>query len=410
MTIDMRNKNNFISSNFRNIFFFIFFLIFNFLVAENNFKLKTIVLDAGHGGHDSGCKGYSGKNFEKNVTLSIILELGKMIESKYPNVKVIYTRKTDVFITLQERAETANKNKADIFISVHCNANANTAAYGSETFLMGLHKTDANLDVALRENSVIKLEKDYQKNYDGFDPDSPEGIIALSLAQNANIEQSSFLAGKVQNYFTNSLSRYNRGVKQAGFWVLYRTTCPSILIETGFLSNPTEEKYLSSDKGQTEMAESIFKAFEDYKNHLEKNTVLEEKYQNNQDNIKILDKKIEEEKPIDKISEEKITTQTKIENIETPKKNDETQILFQVQLKASSTILDKKNKIHEAAPYIHFEKSNGLYKYMSGPFDSYTKAVNIVHSVKKKGFSDAFIVVYKNGNRLSFQEAKQYFK
>lgn len=164
--------------------------------------------------------------------MKVILALGKLIEEKYPDIKVLYSRKTDEFITLQDRALLANKNNADLFLSVHCNANPNKSAYGTETYLMGLHVSQANLDVAKRENAVIKLEDNYEKNYDGFDPDSPESMIALSLAQNANIEQSSLLAAKVQNQLTNTLKRYNRGVKQAGFWVLYRTTCPSILIET----------------------------------------------------------------------------------------------------------------------------------------------------------------------------------
>lgn len=199
--------------------------------STGNYKIKTIVLDAGHGGHDTGCNGPSG-SYEKTVTLKVILALGKLIEEKYPDIKVLYSRKTDEFITLQDRALLANKNNADLFLSVHCNANPNKSAYGTETYLMGLHVSQANLDVAKRENAVIKLEDNYEKNYDGFDPDSPESMIALSLAQNANIEQSSLLAAKVQNQLTNTLKRYNRGVKQAGFWVLYRTTCPSILIET----------------------------------------------------------------------------------------------------------------------------------------------------------------------------------
>ncbi|QQR97434.1 MAG: N-acetylmuramoyl-L-alanine amidase [Sphingobacteriales bacterium] len=408
----MCSKNNFISQNIKYINFFIFLLISNFVLAQNNYKLKTIVLDAGHGGHDSGCKGYSGKNFEKTVTLNVILEVGKLIEKKYPDITVIYTRKTDVFIPLQERAEIANKNKADVFISVHCNANPNTSASGAETFLMGLHKTDANLDVALRENSVIKLEKDYQKNYDGFDPDSPEGMIAMSLAQNANIEQSSYLAGRVQNYFTNTLNRYNRGVKQAGFWVLYRTTCPSILIETGFLSNPTEEKYLVSDKGQTELSESIFKAFEDYKTYIEKNAVqinyiekttkIEDKVSETQ--TQTIEPTQEAKTQVETITQENNTTT----NIDT--KNNSKEILYKVQLKASSAAIDKKNKIYSSAPYIHYEKSNGLYKYLSGPFDTFSKAVSVQKSLKEKGYTDAFIVVYQNGSRLSSTQAKQFLK
>src|SRR3954468_660092 len=176
-----------------------------------NYKIKTIVLDAGHGGHDTGCNGPS-HSYEKDVTLKIILGLGKLIEENYPDIKVLYSRETDVFITLQDRAMLANKNNADLFLSVHCNANPNKSAYGTETYLMGLHVSQANLEVARRENSVIKLEKNYESTYGGFDPDSPEATIALSLAQNANIEQSSFLASKVQENLTTKLNRFNRGV------------------------------------------------------------------------------------------------------------------------------------------------------------------------------------------------------
>lgn len=232
------------------------------------YRIKTVVIDAGHGGHDVGCLGSHSK--EKDVTLSLALKLGKQLEENYPDIKVIYTRKTDVFIGLIERAEIANKAKADLFISLHCNANANKAAYGSETFAMGLHVSEANLNVAKRENSVILLEDDYQKNYDGFDPKSTEAYIIFSLYQNVNIDKSLYLAAKVQDQFTNKLKRYNRGVKQAGFIVLYKTNMPSILIESGFLTNKDDEAFLTSEDGQNNIAKSIYLAFKSYKDELEK--------------------------------------------------------------------------------------------------------------------------------------------
>jgi N-acetylmuramoyl-L-alanine amidase len=232
------------------------------------YKLKTVVIDAGHGGHDPGCHGIKSK--EKDIALDVALKLGKAIEDNYPDVKVVYTRKTDVFVELVERAEIANKAKADLFISIHCNANDNKAAYGSETYAMGLHVSEANLNVAKRENSVILLEENYEQNYDGFDPKSTEAYIIFSLYQSNNLDRSLSLASKVQDQFSNKLQRFNRGVKQAGFIVLYKTNMPSILIELGFLSNKDDEKYLVSESGQNEMSASIFHAFKTYKSEMEK--------------------------------------------------------------------------------------------------------------------------------------------
>ena len=362
------------------------------------YKIKTIVLDAGHGGHDTGCNGPS-HSYEKDVTLKVILALGKYIEEKYPDIKVLYSRKTDVFIPLEDRALLANKNNADLFISVHCNANANKSAYGTETFLMGLHVSQANLDVAKRENAVIKLEKNYEKTYDGFDPDSPEAMIALSLSQNANIEQSSFLASKVQDQLTTKLGRYNRGVKQAGFWVLYRTTCPSILIETGFLTNKTEEKFLTSEEGQDDLAKSIFHAFDDYKATVEKGSKLIPPVIDNPES--------EVETPVitkPVTSTPKNTTPEKSDNIS------QKGIIYKVQIKSTTKLLPKSDKAYKLMDKLKFEKVGNTYKYAYGPFNDYDDAVKIQKKAKTAGYTDAFIAVYKNGDRLSFNEAKQYFK
>ncbi len=258
---------------FMKIRFFFFYILL--LLTANNlsagnapYKVKTIVIDAGHGGHDSGCLGSHSK--EKDVALALALKTGKLIEEKFPDVKVIYTRTTDVFISLIERANIANRAKADLFISFHCNASKNKAAYGSETYVMGLHVSEANLNVAKRENEVILLEDNYEKNYDGFDPSSTEAYIIFSLYQNVNIDKSLYIASKVQEQFTNSLKRYNRGVKQAGLVVLYKSNMPAILIEGGFLTNLEEEKFLTSEEGQDNIAKSVYLAFKAYKEDLEK--------------------------------------------------------------------------------------------------------------------------------------------
>ena len=224
-------------------------------------KTKTIVIDAGHGGHDHGCM-YGGAN-EKDITLSVSLLFGKMIQDSFPDYKIIFTRNNDSFVELYERANIANRNNADLFISIHVNASPSISAYGTETYAMGLHKTAGNLSVAKRENASVLMEKDYQQNYDGFDPNSPEGHIIFSLYQNQFLSQSLSLASIVENKF-KSKERYGRGVKQAGFLVLWKTTMPSILIETGYLSNAIERKYLVSNDGQLKTAESIYEAFKSY--------------------------------------------------------------------------------------------------------------------------------------------------
>lgn len=374
------------------------------------YKIRTIVLDAGHGGHDTGCNGPS-HSYEKDVTLKIILDLGAMIEAKYPDIKVLYTRKTDVFITLQDRALMANKNDADLFLSVHCNANPNKEAYGTETYLMGLHVSQANLDVARRENSVIKLEKDYENTYDGFDPDSPEAMIALSLAQNANIEQSTFLASKVQESLTTKLNRFNRGVKQAGFWVLYRTTCPSILIETGFLTNRTEERYLTSDDGQEELAKAIFHAFEDYKNTIENGNKLTPPVINNTDDNLIASTNAEAPVIASDSDKDPVTPPVKTKESKTVKQDYSLKgVVYKVQVKSSPKPLPKSDKAYKVMGSLKMEKERGIYKYLYGYYNDYGKARKAMEKARKSGFRDAFVVVYKNGDRLTFNEAKHYFK
>jgi N-acetylmuramoyl-L-alanine amidase len=233
--------------------------------AEKTNPFDVIVIDAGHGGHDPGCNG--GNSREKEVTLSIALKLGKLIEDSLKNVKVIYTRKTDKFIELSERSNIANKNGADLFISIHCNANDNKEACGTETYLMGLHKSEGNLAVSKRENNVILLEKDYKTNkaYEGFDPNSPAGHIIFSLMQNAYRAQSIKFAGFVESEFKQKSSLKSRGVKEAGFLVLWRSTMPGVLIETGFLTSESDRKTLANDSGQVVMSKAIFEAVKKYK-------------------------------------------------------------------------------------------------------------------------------------------------
>lgn len=234
---------------------------------RSDFKVKTVVIDAGHGGHDPGTHGQFSE--EKDVALEVSLLLGKYIKEYLPDVKVIYTRSSDEFIELEERAQIANRNKADVFISVHANAVSRSTVYGTETYVMGPHRSDDNLDVAKRENSVILQEEGYEERYQGFDPNSPESHIIFSLTQGAYIENSLYLASKIEDQFGKRAGRRSRGVKQAGFWVLWRTAMPSVLVEIGYLTNPKEEKELNDDSIQANIASGIFRAFRDYKNDIE---------------------------------------------------------------------------------------------------------------------------------------------
>ena len=241
------------------------------IVRKKVDKVNIIVIDPGHGGVDPGCNG-AGEVWEKEVTLAIGLKLGKYLQDSMPQIKVLYTRSTDKSLKLWERPNFANKNNADLFISIHCNANDNSKASGSETYFMGLHKTQGNLDVAKRENSVITFENDYKDNsrYGGFNPDSPEGHIIFSLVQNAFMKQSFKFSTLVEEETSKKSKIHTKGVTQAGFLVLWKTAMPSVLIETGFLTNGADRSYLKNEEGQKVIAEGIFRAIKQYKLQLEK--------------------------------------------------------------------------------------------------------------------------------------------
>jgi N-acetylmuramoyl-L-alanine amidase len=229
-------------------------------------SIKKVVIDAGHGGKDPG----TGRGNEKIYALDIALRLGNKIKANMKDVEVIYTRDKDIFIPLNERAEIANKHKADLFISIHCNAHTTSNARGTETYIMGLHKTEANLDLAKRENNVILLEDDYSKTYKGFNPNSPLAHIMLANYQSAFMNQSMDFAARVENQFIKHGNK-SRGVKQAGFLVIWETTMPSVLIETGYLSNPTDARKLGTEGGRENIAQAIYKAFDSYKTDVEGN-------------------------------------------------------------------------------------------------------------------------------------------
>ncbi len=366
------------------------YFFMNFTFAQ---KVNTVVLDAGHGGHDTGALGKNSR--EKDIALAVVLKLRDYITDNMEGVKVILTRDDDTFVELYRRAHIANENKADLFISVHCNSTRSSSVYGVETFVMGLHKSDANLAVAKAENAAILLEDDYVEKYDGFDPNSPEGNIFFSMMQNAFLDRSLGFAGNVQHELADNLHKYNRGVKQAGFLVLYKTAMPSVLIETGFICNPNDEKFLLSQKGQDQTAEAIFKAFRNYKNQVEKKTP----FTGNSDSL--VRRTIKEEPSNSTIEKKPEPSKTSSEKASSEK------VAYRVQFatfpESISTDSQQFKGIENVKMYFH----SGSYKYTSGDCSDFESALVLRKVLVAKGYKDAFIVAFKGDNRITNEEAKR---
>jgi N-acetylmuramoyl-L-alanine amidase len=346
-------------------------------------KIKTVVIDAGHGGHDPGCHG--AQNNEKEVCLSMALKLGALIKERYPDIKIIYTRSTDVFVELAERANIANRNNADLFICIHANAGS-TTAYGSETYVLGLHRTDAQQKVAERENASIALEDDKGAKYRSYDL-TPDGIIALQFQLAVFHRQSILFAEMIQKEFKR-IGRYDRGVKQAGFLVLYKTTMPSVLIETAFLPNPTEEKLIGTAEGQQKMAQSMFQAFVNYKNATEGKTVVggTTAQQNNNDT-----RPAESSPP---------------KPVEIPKETVKEQgLVFKVQIETSNKAISTKSSHFKGLEIFEYQ-DNTLFKYCAGSFaNDLQGAKNYKNELVQMGFANAFVVAFLDGERISIEKA-----
>ena len=333
----------------------------------------TVVLDAGHGGHDTGAIGKKGK--EKDVVLSIALKVGDYLTKNSPDTRVIFTRDADFFVPLDERAAIANKNNADLFVSVHANSNKNTKPFGTETFAMGLHKSQGNLEVAQKENSVIVMEQDYNTKYEGFDPSSAESYIIFSLMQNVYLDKSLKLASMVQDEFREKAKRADRGVKQAGFLVLWHTKMPSILIETGFISNEDEEKYLMSETGQDYLASAIYRAIRDYLASLDV-----------------------EEQEVKKVTDPGQTASTT-----------ENTLFYRLQVATTSAPVADPNEKFKGKPDIFEYKDGNKYKYMIGRFATLDEASSYKKVINAE-YPDAFIVPFNNGKKISMNEAKKLEK
>lgn len=368
--------------------------------------IKTVVIDAGHGGKDPGC---SGKTFkEKDIALAIALDLGRMITTEMKGIKVIYTRETDVFIPLDDRAKIANDNKADLFICIHCNAVASnkSTAFGTETYVMGMHVVDQNLEVAKRENDVVLLEDNYAAKYDGYDPNSPVGHILMSLFQDAHIKQSMDFAQRVENQFQTHAQRNSRGVHQAGFLVLRKTAMPSVLIETGYLTNSTEEKFLGTKEGQEKIARSIFNAFKEYCNSVPGRMV--EPVPNPAPNVVYAEpeKAVNPSPAPEKKSKSGIRITYKSFE-DKPVQEAGKGVYYSVQLASSLTPLDFNNETWAQVPQILTEKVKEYYVYLTGTHYSFTEAARALGYWQVRGFKDAYVVAYKDGKRINLEAAKK---
>ena len=378
------------------------------------YKLRTVVIDAGHGGNDPGCLGEVIN--EKSVALGIAMKLGKYINENFPDVKVVYTRNTDVFIPLTDRARIANEAKADLFISVHANANPKREPYGTETYVMGVGTDmDRNTDIVkTRENSVIFLEKDYKKNYDGMDPNDPASEIIANMIQKEKLDQSLYLASRVQTQFETRMKLLNRGVKQRVLYVMYRTVMPSILVETGFLTNKEDEKYLSSEKGQAYVASCIFRAFRMYKMQAEGRTSAEIKAAEEADFAK-------QSAEIGKMPETlsvlagKVnvdTVKAPVETVATPKESkkipeDTSDLIFKVQLTSSSKKIELTSPKFKGLDNVQVYEGDGTFKYTAGKCKSMAEAAKLQKKAMEIGFKDAFVVAFYRGQRVSMKRVNE---
>ena len=352
-------------------FFVLSFLFLNPFVSNSQNDKFIVVLDAGHGGNDPGNIGNGYR--EKNIALKVVQEIQAELQ-KVDGIKVILTRDKDILINLWKRGEIANKAKANLFVSIHCDSHTSNA-YGAGTFVLGLHANKRNFEVAKRENAVISLEENFKERYEGFDPNSEESVLGLTLLQEENLDKSFSLAADIQQNFSQSLKRKNRGVKQAGFVVLHQTYMPSVLIELGFLTNKNEGKFLNSKIGQQKMAKEIARSIKKYYHQLKANTVALTIEKNTPQLIKDIS----------------FSAETKSKE----------EVIFKIQIASSKNKIVVKSYNFKGLKNVQRVKVGSYYKYYYGITTSFKEVKNSLSKVKKKGYSDAFVAAFKNGEKVS---------
>lgn len=368
-------------------------LLFSLNVFSQSNTKFVVVLDAGHGGKDPG-NSYHGF-VEKEIALKTTLKVERYLE-KDTQIKVVYTRKKDVFISLAERPKAGNDIGADLFVSIHCNSVSNPVPYGTETYVMGLARSNTNFEIAKRENSVILLEKDYKETYKGFDPNKPETLIGLKIMQEEYLERSIRLASKIEHNFSNKLHRKSRGIKQIPLWVLDASYMPSVLIELGFLSNKNEGLYLNSEFGQEKMAEAIAEAIISYKNEYfgsQSNTTTPKKISGNESKDSVILKKRE------------AVAKNKIIGKEVTKASS-SEVVFKVQLAAGKRKIELKPANFKGLSDVScMTESGDFYKYVYGTTSDYGEAKRNLEIAKSKGYASAYLIAFKDGLKISVQEA-----
>lgn len=348
-------------------------------------RFRTVVLDAGHGGRDPGAIG--AENKEKDIVLAVALKVGEYLKRELPELNVVYTRTSDVFVPLDERAEIANRAKADLFVSIHANAISNPRIYGAETFVLGLHRSQENLEVAKKENSVIILEEDYTTKYEGFDPNSPESYIIFELMQNVYLDQSISAASIIQDQFEQRVGRRNRGVKQAGFLVLRKTSMPGVLVELGFLSNRNEERFMASEEGQVYLASAIFRAIRDYKERYEARNHMQ---------LAELPQAAPLTTAVAQVREEVQDSSEAVAPEATQRGRD---IEFRIQIASARREIERGEGPYTLFPQIDVYREGEWYKYTTGRSASYDEITGLLEEVRRK-VPDSFIIAFENGERV----------
>ena len=371
MNKELTYNNKFESIRYLVFFFVLYFLFFNPFESISQNDKFIVVLDAGHGGNDPGNTGNGYR--EKNIVLKVVKEIQLELK-KIEGIKVILTRDEDILINLWKRGEIANKAKANLFVSVHCDAHTSNA-YGAGTFVLGLHANKRNFEVAKRENAVISLEENFKERYEGFDPNSQESVLGLTLLQEENLDKSFSLAAEIQQNFSQNLKRKNRGVKQAGFVVLHQTYMPSVLIELGFLTNKNEGKFLNSKVGQQKMAKEIAKSITKYYQKLKANTIA--------------------------VNQDKNSDESKINTSFSNETKIEKEVIFKIQIASSKNKIKVKSYNFRGLKNVQRVKVGSYYKYYYGITSSYKEVKNALLKAKRKGYSDAYVTAFKNGVKTS---------